>query len=1288
MPIQVIDRIEPQGGDQASFKVAYAKHIGLTYTPEHEDDKLANIRDVDTAIQRIDKFISDTTLNLEILNISKVEGSDKIPQINMGVENVILSNYASAFGYQNIAGMKAFPILRYEPDFDNNTARIGIFVGKHGDIQVLTASIEQLNNLVGEKYSSRMDGNWLNSGVISSVDDKTLDVINGEYVMYVNVTGIEPEDSIEPIISDTVTSETGYYLFFVDKPEAGNISIGSYSMARGYQTWAGFWAFAEGYYTRAMGRYSHAEGTDTFTWYAAHAEGQRTRAFGHNSHSEGYGTISSGNAAHAEGRNGLAYNEGSHKEGLSSKRLCINGYYYEDDVDNNSEIIHIERETFSDSEMLLDLWKNGISRFALACGRGSHVEGLDNIAFGDYSHAEGNSVLAIGINSHAEGALFKDDATGVIKYNIASGNTAHTEGQGTQATNHATHAEGRGSIASGQISHAEGLNTSATAIASHSEGVDTVASGTYSHAEGEGSEATATAAHAEGKSTADGNYSHAEGGGTASAEYAHAEGHGLVENGEGAHAEGSGTVTAGISAHAEGGGTVSADYAHAEGSGTVRASYAHAEGSGTVVSGVAAHAEGQGTSAQGAASHAEGTLYDDTSTTASGTASHAEGQGTLAEGISSHAEGRLTEALGDLSHVEGDKTKAHSASSHAEGVQSEATGQGAHAEGYKSKTYKIGAHAEGANTAVYGKYGHAEGQNAQVGVANNGENDSLGAHAEGYYTQAIGNYSHAEGSNTISNNTGAHVEGLNNFTTIDYQHVQGKYNANPGPNSNNKQPIHIVGWGTNSTNGRKNVHVLYEDGNAFYSGTLESPTIRRIDSAANNLNNKVDALIETHNTHVNKISTLISQNNEDISKLKSSLTRFDRFAEFSEGLKYGGAFDELPTITVESGAIKISGTLTTLQGSVDTDVNDTDTESLDDDDVKITNTVTATKVLPNEIIPVVNPGLVIVVKGTEYVLEIKPSNDAEIKVDNLEFIPLMNINDAFYNVEDEIDRYHPMELKSASHSGSGIVLVGTPDVVVESTITVNKKCQHTTTGAGFDLSGLNIDSHSEGYEKIIIDDLQTKESEIEESGPNFVKIQEILSTTTNTTTYKTKTIFHSSSVTGIFQNSLYGGSEYSAEPSSISCFTKQVTIALKDRPGNIATTKMSVTAVYPIYAGIFKPSQIRNYATFDDDGLGNMYTQTSLNIGKITLSGQITSSDYANNIGEATYFYYGIPKNILNDKDTVSIEWIAGMSEEIDVQTTPYKYEVKIANVPYLFVRSEQVITNKTKTVQSVIVSS
>lgn len=105
-------------------------------------------------------------------------------------------------------------------------------------------------------------------------------------------------------------------------------------------------------------------------------------------------------------------------------------------------------------------------------------------------------------------------------------------------------------------------------------------------------------------------------------------------------------------------------------------------------------------------------------------------------------------------------------------------------------------HAEGSKTVAVGQYGsHAEGtRTIASGVA---------AHAEGNYSRALGSASHAEGTYTIAKSSN--------------QHVQGKYNISDTAGTY----AHIVGNGT-SDNKRNNAHTLDWEGNAWYSGDIQS----------------------------------------------------------------------------------------------------------------------------------------------------------------------------------------------------------------------------------------------------------------------------------------------------------------------------------------------------------------------------------------------------------------------------------------------------------------------------------
>ncbi len=227
--------------------------------------------------------------------------------------------------------------------------------------------------------------------------------------------------------------------------------------------------------------------------------------------------------------------------------------------------------------------------------------------------------------------------------------------------------------------------------------------------------------------------------------------------------------------------------------GTEVGSRSVAVGSDVTASGYCAHAEGENTESAGEAAHAEGR-----GTKALENYSHAEGQGTTADGYYSHAEGSNTTAGGQGAHAEGQGTTASGYSAHAEGLSTTASGQGAHAEGQGTTASKNCAHAEGINTTAVAQSAHAEG----LATIASGQ----GAHAEGEGTNAAGSGAHAEGSGTIAAGQSQHVQGRCNIEDVD-----GKY-------------AHIVGNGQ-SADSRSNGHTLDWEGNAWYSGTVESAGI-------------------------------------------------------------------------------------------------------------------------------------------------------------------------------------------------------------------------------------------------------------------------------------------------------------------------------------------------------------------------------------------------------------------------------------------------------------------------------
>ena len=272
-------------------------------------------------------------------------------------------------------------------------------------------------------------------------------------------------------------------------------TVGSAKEGSGYEI--GDYAFAEGYNTKASGDRSHAEGFST-------------KASGDRSHAEGFSTTASGVNSHAEGNSTTALGGHSHAEGNSTNLF--------------SSVVTATNPTNDD---IITAWNN--SKFSLAKGISSHIEGTNNLALGSNSHAEGNNTKASGAGSHAEG--YNTEASGSTSHTEgnstkASGGGSHAEGWNTEALGSNSHAEGGNTTASNSSTHAEGSNTTASGINSHAEGYFTNALGSNSHAEGEYTQALSQASHAEGNNTkALGNYSHAEGEYTkALGDHSHAEG--------------------------------------------------------------------------------------------------------------------------------------------------------------------------------------------------------------------------------------------------------------------------------------------------------------------------------------------------------------------------------------------------------------------------------------------------------------------------------------------------------------------------------------------------------------------------------------------------------------------------------------------------------------------------------------------------------------------------------------------------------------------------------------------
>lgn len=355
----------------------------------------------------------------------------------------------------------------------------------------------------------------------------------------------------------------------------------------------------------------------------------------------------------------------------------------------------------------------------------AHVEGSNNITYGDTSHVEGDNNTNYGTSSHIEGGNNNIDNNS--DYSHAEGYKNHIEENSTYS-----HVEGYNNTVTAKSAHAQGVKTHANGEGSFSGGYNTKADGTYSTALGISSQATNSGAVALGQNT---------------------------------RAEGISSLTAGSNNIAKG------DFSVAFGNST------YAEKLSSFTAGNSTYAQGDYSVAFGDSSYAQGisSLAEGNSTYAIGDYSHAEGQDSHAVGQSSHAEGYGTFANGKFSHVEGSENISGGNYSHTEGLNNQAIGEATHAEGTSNTANGNYSHVEGSknNSYVESQYTHIEGFN------NNAKDGSSYSHIEGQGNTTYSNYSHIEGNSNTAESTSSntHIEGSGNTSRAQYAHIEGELNT-------------------------------------------------------------------------------------------------------------------------------------------------------------------------------------------------------------------------------------------------------------------------------------------------------------------------------------------------------------------------------------------------------------------------------------------------------------------------------------------------------------------------------
>ena len=352
-------------------------------------------------------------------------------------------------------------------------------VGTRDGVEVTDEDVAYHNNAkyYASYYDTKMDKyNPTGSGAFSlnRKDGTTVGQYSSAEGSWNEASGIASHAEGQSNVASGVASHT---------EGQSNVASNQDSHAEGQLTTAsGTVSHTEGLSTIASGSYSHAENNSTIaSGEDSHAEGYDSHASGEYSHAENNTTLASGNYSHAEGGYSIASGAGSHAEGYNNTPITIyssvSATYYgggQFGIDpsytkiKNGQLIRISSKFYeiwgvSVSTTEIFFYVYGYSSFNYddnatvkidyilsspgAKGSGSHTEGMDACAIGNFSHAEGEFSEANGEASHAEGRT------------SAFGRTSHSEGYDTQTLGFASHSEGLGTLAQGDYSHTEGKSS-------------------------------------------------------------------------------------------------------------------------------------------------------------------------------------------------------------------------------------------------------------------------------------------------------------------------------------------------------------------------------------------------------------------------------------------------------------------------------------------------------------------------------------------------------------------------------------------------------------------------------------------------------------------------------------------------------------------------------------------------------------------------------------------------------------------------------------------------------------
>ncbi len=314
-----------------------------------------------------------------------VEGDASNSAVLKNGNNKTAGEHSVAIGKNNVSGLKGWYYNNIKP-VSGNSKQINVYLT---DKQTLPTWGSTTPSYTGSSNANLLS--ILGKGVIISlVNDSKYDnyfkIVNGREGMVQLETVNGKSIPFSKITEELVWDPDDYSIYCVDSPLSGDFIIGNGSTASGYNNKAtNTYATSFGYGNHAYGKFSFAAGRENYAGYAAYAVGRQNYAIGVGSYAEGYDTRAIGNGSHSEGQHGLAIGQASHVEGYTP-------------IIDSSSISVYQNGT---KQEILDVWNT--TKSSVAKGIGSHVEGRNNLSYGNYTHTEGEDNIATGRSSHAEG---------------------------------------------------------------------------------------------------------------------------------------------------------------------------------------------------------------------------------------------------------------------------------------------------------------------------------------------------------------------------------------------------------------------------------------------------------------------------------------------------------------------------------------------------------------------------------------------------------------------------------------------------------------------------------------------------------------------------------------------------------------------------------------------------------------------------------------------------------------------------------------------------------------------